>query len=92
MKKIVIMILVIFAGLLNGCAKADSKPSDAIIVYGAMGTTTTYSDLGVFENERGILYYFDPVTGIRAPLCSKVVPIPIRPVMLFLRRCITVLP
>ncbi|MBR3579620.1 MAG: hypothetical protein IKO54_00190 [Lachnospiraceae bacterium] len=72
MKKIVIMILVIFAGLLNGCAKADSKPSDAIIVYGAMGTTTTYSDLGVFENERGILYYFDPVTGIRAPLCSKV--------------------
>lgn len=72
MKKIVIMFFVVLAGLLNGCAKADNKISDTIIVYGSMGTSTSYSDLGVFENERGILYYFDPVTGIRTPLCSKV--------------------
>ncbi|MBR4815801.1 MAG: hypothetical protein IKZ73_00885 [Lachnospiraceae bacterium] len=59
--------------ILTGCTKTKKNADfDAIIAYGSMGYTTSYSDLGVFENERGILYYFDPVTGISTPLCSKV--------------------
>lgn len=68
-KKVIYLLLIVL--ILTGCS-SEKETFDTIYVTGSIASTNTYSDVGILNTERGILYYFDPETGIRTPLCSKV--------------------
>ena len=56
----------------NGCESKDEnvvlEDTRGIDGFGDYGT---FNDNGVFYTRKGIVYMFDPETGIKAPLCSK---------------------
>ena len=66
------VFLLIF--LSSSCSEQniDTEYFDNIIVYGTNAEDDVYSDVGILNTLNGIVYLFDPVSGIRAPLCTKV--------------------
>ena len=59
-----------------GDAKTEGEESgngfQNTAIIGMIGYDETYNDNGVMNAERGIVYYCDPVSGYRVPLCTKV--------------------
>ena len=67
-KTILIFVIVLCAG----CNHKVESNYGTTISMGGFGSDNTYNDFGVFNAERGIIYYCDPETGIRTPICTNV--------------------
>ena len=67
---IVIFIMVI----MTGCSGKEQHEENQYktTISGMYGADETYNDTGVMNSDRGIVYFCDPHTGFRAPICTKI--------------------
>ena len=70
-KTFLVYIILSVVLLLTACNKKIDE-FDTTISIGTIAGDETYNDMGVFNSEDGIVYYCDPNTGIRTPICTKI--------------------
>ncbi len=68
-----ILSAVIIAFTISSCSVKELSEiyQDKTTIIGMYGTDETYNDVGVMNSDRGIVYFCDPLTGFRAPICTK---------------------
>ena len=71
-KSILVFLLFIIIFFLFGCSYKEECHNASTISIGGPGSDDTYNNFGVFNAERGIIYYCDPEIGIRTPICTKI--------------------
>lgn len=70
-RMLLVVIVVSFA--VTGCSKeAQDSIYQNTMISGMFGYDETYNDTGMMNSERGIVYFCDPETGYRAPICTKI--------------------
>ena len=72
-KKVFALFFVIIVLILCSCERKSSIDNfETTIIPNGGGFYEALNDNGVFYDKQGVLYMLDPMTGISAPLCSKV--------------------
>lgn len=64
--------VILVAIIMTGCSSKKDDHFMTTVSRGTMAGDDTYNDYGVFNAENGIVYYCDPETGTRTPICTKI--------------------
>lgn len=57
--------------MLSGCSKIKNAYYETTISVGTISGDNTYNSFGIFNSKDGIVYYTDPESTIRTPICTK---------------------
>lgn len=72
-KKIIhVLLAAVFCVILSGCSHEGVKDFNNTIIPDHTGNNEALNDYGIFYAKKGVIHMLDPLTGISAPLCSKV--------------------